>query len=411
MDSTSEQTESNDINHIKEKVKNKLQEYEELKCLFNLSNASLRYKRNMSLICQERIEKNLNINPNKNNYYSGKNASINVFNLKSLMDDVFGDYIAKHNINIKEELKKMEEEKIEKEEEKNKMGNSKKGYGSVKPKKSKNLKDQVENNQNDGRKNKKNTSVYVINDKKYKTKPGPISNCKRKSVLENKKENKKDSKENKENKEKNKENNDNTKKVEEKKKNNILVVINTREKNRDKKEKNMKKEVENNILITDKNTKILNITPKNNNVMISTNFINSVKDDFNQENIQNKYNTAEKYNSRFLGIKDNKITPKKLSDEIKKQKSYTYKRFGRFENKFADYNRNRFLNYRSRSKSNYEIENEKKIKNEDMKKSKSVRRLKNRRRHHRHHHFQHFKKPKRIIKISKLESFSVIQYN
>ena len=407
MDSTSEQTESNDINHIKEKVKNKLQEYEELKCLFNLSNASLRYKRNMSLICQERIEKNLNINPNKNNYYSGKNASINVFNLKSLMDDVFGDYIAKHNINIKEELKKMEEEKIEKEEEKNKMGNSKKGYGSVKPKKSKNLKDQVENNQNDGKKNKKNTSVYVINDKKYKTKPGPISNCKRKSVLENKKENKKDSKENKEN----KENNDNTKKVEEKKKNNILVVINTREKNRDKKEKNMKKEVENNILITDKNTKILNITPKNNNVMISTNFINSVKDDFNQENIQNKYNTAEKYNSRFLGIKDNKITPKKLSDEIKKQKSYTYKRFGRFENKFADYNRNRFLNYRSRSKSNYEIENEKKIKNEDMKKSKSVRRLKNRRRHHRHHHFQHFKKPKRIIKISKLESFSVIQYN
>ena len=145
--------------------------------------------------------------------------------------------------------------------------------------------------------------------------------------------------------------------------------------------------------------------------MISTNFINSVKDDFNQENIQNKYNTAEKYNSRFLGIKDNKITPKKLSEEIKKQKSYTYKRFGRFENKFADYNRNRFLNYRSRSKSNYEIENEKKIKNEDMKKSKSVRRLKNRRRHHRHHHFQHFKKPKRIIKISKLESFSVIQYN
>ena len=45
---------------------------------------------------KERIEKNLNINPNKNNYYSGKNASINVFNLKSLMDDVFGDYISKY---------------------------------------------------------------------------------------------------------------------------------------------------------------------------------------------------------------------------------------------------------------------------------------------------------------------------
>ena len=114
MDSTSEQTESSEINLVKEKVNKKLQDYNELKCLFNLSNASLRYKRDMTLICQERIEKNLNMNPDKNNYYSGNNTSVNVFNLKHLLVEVFGDYISKHNINIKEELRKMEEQKEEK---------------------------------------------------------------------------------------------------------------------------------------------------------------------------------------------------------------------------------------------------------------------------------------------------------
>ena len=114
MDSTSEQTESNDSNLIKEKVKNKLQGFAEFKCLYSLSNASLRYKRNLALICQERIEKNLNMNPSKNNYYSGKNPAVNVFNLKHLLVDVFGDYITKHNINLKEELRKIEEEKEEK---------------------------------------------------------------------------------------------------------------------------------------------------------------------------------------------------------------------------------------------------------------------------------------------------------
>ena len=112
MDSTSEQTEASELNNLaKDKLQKKLQDYNELKCLFNLSNASLRYKRNMALICQERIEKNLNMNPSKNNYYSGKNTAINVFNLKHLLVDVFGDYISNHNINISEELRKMEEEK------------------------------------------------------------------------------------------------------------------------------------------------------------------------------------------------------------------------------------------------------------------------------------------------------------
>ena len=115
MDSTSEQTEASEFNNLaREKAQKKLQEYNELKCLFNLSNASLRYKRNMALICQERIEKNLNMNPSKNNYYSGKNTAVNVFNLKHLLVDVFGDYITKHNINLKEELRKIEEETEEK---------------------------------------------------------------------------------------------------------------------------------------------------------------------------------------------------------------------------------------------------------------------------------------------------------
>lgn len=52
MDSTSEQTGSAETNSVNEKVKSKLREYAELKCLYNLSNAALLFKRNISLICQ-----------------------------------------------------------------------------------------------------------------------------------------------------------------------------------------------------------------------------------------------------------------------------------------------------------------------------------------------------------------------
>ena len=41
MDSTSEQTGSAETNSVNEKVKSKLREYAELKCLYNLSNAAL----------------------------------------------------------------------------------------------------------------------------------------------------------------------------------------------------------------------------------------------------------------------------------------------------------------------------------------------------------------------------------
>ena len=60
-----EKNELSEKDKINEKVKNKLKEFSELKCLYNISNVSLRFKRNISLIIQERVEKNLNMNPKK----------------------------------------------------------------------------------------------------------------------------------------------------------------------------------------------------------------------------------------------------------------------------------------------------------------------------------------------------------
>ena len=388
MDSTSEQTESTtEINPVNEKVKNKLREYAEFKCLYNLSNATLLFKRNISLICQERIEKNININPKTNNYYSAKNTSLNVFNLKNLMKDVFGEYISKHNVDIEQEVKKMELEK----EEKMKLG---KKYGSKMQKKFmaiKAIQDQTENNVKvgDKRKNRKNYNYYVVQEKKKsKEKNKPlnnnvvISNCKRKSALEKKAKN------------------ENENKKEEEKSNN-LVIINSRDKNKPKIIKKEEKEE-----ISDKN-KITN----------NNNFITSVKNDF--KNKDDKFiiidNVSGLREPKILVNKEKlRTTPKKKRNdiEIKKQKSYTYKRHGKYEiiKNPDERSVNRYLNYRSRSKSNNKSGKKEKI--ETLKKSSSAKKLNNRRRnHHRHHHFQHFKKPKRIINISKLDSFSIIQFN
>ena len=76
-------------------------------------------------------------------------------------------------------------------------------------------KNKIENIQNEGDKRRqKNTSVYVIDDKKYKIKPGQMGNCKRKSVLDKQKD--KENKEIKENKEvnDNKENKENKENIE-----------------------------------------------------------------------------------------------------------------------------------------------------------------------------------------------------
>ena len=405
MDSTSEQTESTEINQVNEKVKNKLREYAELKCLYNLSNAALLFKRNISLICQERIEKNININPKTNNYYSGKNTSMNVFNLKNVMKDVFGEYISKHSINIDQEVKKMELEN----EEKRKLG---KKYGSIMQKKFmaiKAIQDQTENNVKvgDKRRNRKNYNYYVVQEKKKSKEKNNkpvnnvvISNCKRKSALEKKAKN------------------ENENKKEEEKSNN-LIIINSRDKNKPKIVKKEEKKDEKNEEASDKNKKI-DDTQKNkeqsNKVNNNNTFINSVKN----ENKDDKFNISDNISGlrepRIMVNKEIiKTTPKKKRNEpeIKKQKSYTYKRHGRheFTQNLEGRSVNKYLNYRSRSKSNKKSETKKEL--EILKKSSSVKKMKNKRhrRHHRHHHFQHFKKPKRIINISKLDSFSIIQFN
>ena len=113
---------NNNKNKINEKVKNKLKDYSELRCLYNLSNGGVRFKRNISLIVRERIEKNINKNPGKNNYYSEQNPSCDVFNLKNLVQSIFDEYVKRNNIDVKTELTKMEAELEEKREQ---MGKNK----------------------------------------------------------------------------------------------------------------------------------------------------------------------------------------------------------------------------------------------------------------------------------------------
>lgn len=401
MDSTTEQTESTEVNPINEKVKQKLKEFTEFKCLYNLSNAALLFKRNISLLCQERIEKNLNINPKRNNYYSGKNSSKDVFNLKNIREDIFGEYISKHNINIEEEVKKMELEK----EEKQKMG--KKGGSKMekKYKAIKAVKDQTENNIKDGKKARKNYNYYVVNDNKKpkgnnnnNVKMEIISNCKRSSVLD-----------------KNAKKENGQKKEEDKNKN--IIIINSRDRNKSrnvKKEEKKEEKVDN----SDKNIKNENTSKKKNleRNRSKNNFISSIKSDFikngDEKKIPKESENLSKY-SRFLNKKENKTSPKKKNNEneIKKQKSYTYRRQERFGKNKSGVALNRFLNY-SRSKSNKKIEKKDTLSEvEGLKKSKSWRKFKNKKHYHRHHHFQHFKKPKRIIAVSKLDSFSIISFN
>ena len=165
MDSNTEQNESKEQNMINEKVKNKLKEYSKLRCLYNLSNSALMYKRNISLICQERTEKSLNLNPNNNNYYSGSNSSVDVFDLKTIIQNLFGDYIEKHNIDIEKEVIKAEEER----DERIRKGKEKKPYGSEMQKKLMAKKKQIENIQKAGEQqnSRKNHNVYVIKDSRY----------------------------------------------------------------------------------------------------------------------------------------------------------------------------------------------------------------------------------------------------
>lgn len=145
---------------IDEKVKNKLKDFNELKCLYNLSNDALRFKRNISLIIQERVERSLYINPKKNNYYTAQSPSTNIFNVKSIVNNVFGDYIKSHNINLEEEVKK---ELIDKKLNKD----PKKELGSEMQKKYM-MKKEEKNNENPNRRSKKNYNLIIVEDKKRK---------------------------------------------------------------------------------------------------------------------------------------------------------------------------------------------------------------------------------------------------
>ena len=408
MESNSEKNILPEEKVINEKVKNKLRQYTELKCLYNISNAALLFKRNISLICQERVEKNLNLNVKRNNYRSGKNPSFNVFNLKDIIQEVFGEYISKHNIVIQQEVEKMELEK----EEKEKIG--KKQFGSKMQKKFmaiKAIKEQTENNEKNGvvRRNRKNYNYYVVQEKKKskekndKLKQIIVNNCKRKSALD-------------------KETNvtDINKKDEGKPKN--LMVVNRRNKikiisNRkeEKKEKEKNEEKKDEIVIE-------NSKRKNNENIIQNekdnNFINVIKNDF-RENYRNERfakteNTTLSKENNIYKKEGRATTPKKRKAiKIKKQKSYTFRR-EKFQTNInpEEEKAGRYSNYRNRNKSYKRIEkNQTEKDDESKKKSRSAKKMIKRRRHHRHHHFQHFKKPKRILDISKLDSFSIIQIN
>ena len=160
----SEKVDSVEMSQINEKVKNKLKEYAEFKCLYNLSNGAVRFKRNISLIVQERVEKNLHKNPTKNNYYTSQNPSTDVFKIKTLIEPVFGEYIKRNNIDIPAEVEKME---ADLEEKRQQMGKNK-IFASNAQKKNKNKKkgpSQANEDGSDGKRKRNNYALYVINDK------------------------------------------------------------------------------------------------------------------------------------------------------------------------------------------------------------------------------------------------------
>ena len=501
---------------INEKAKNKLKEYSELKCLYHLSNGGVRYKRDISLIIRERIEKNLNKNQGKNNYYTEKNPSSDVFNLKNLIQSLFGDYIQKNNIDVKTEVTKME---AELEEKRQQMGKNK-AYVSNKQKKNiakKKEKEQVNNNNNENgsdiKRNRRNYALYVINDKRKKKsseqndklKPEVSNNnnknYKRKPLLIEKKEKEKEENENKKIEEENNNNNNNkennniteseksesnndNKNIIEKEKENERIIkrdnnkkdTNKEEINEDniketitdiiKKTINKKKTREKKEDNNDKINKTMNSAsckdirikiPKINKdkLKLNFNFINSIQNNFKESrNNDDKYITTEhrsfarpkNFMKKVNNINNiNSPIKKMIENETRKYNSYRKKRdiisdlpiknIIENENEAKKYytyrkknnnddlidqpmeeKKGRLQNYRNRSKSNKKTEKKEKVIiniPEDIIKSRSVKKskLKKQKKHHRHHHFYHFKKPQRIVAISNIDSFSIMNFN
>jgi len=94
----SKETEEN--KEINEKVAKKLREMQELRIIFNIPNCTLRFKHNLSQIIQERIEKNIDLNKTKNNYYTKANPTTDIFDLGSIITNMFNPYLKSHHIEM-----------------------------------------------------------------------------------------------------------------------------------------------------------------------------------------------------------------------------------------------------------------------------------------------------------------------
>ena len=102
---------------INEKVAKKLREMQELRIIFNIPNCTLRFKHNLSQIIQERIEKNIDLNNSKNNYYTKANPTTDIFDLGSIITNMFNPYLKSHHIDMNSEIDKYEKEKNDLEKE------------------------------------------------------------------------------------------------------------------------------------------------------------------------------------------------------------------------------------------------------------------------------------------------------
>ena len=109
-------------NTFSSKVKSKLEEYSKLKFLYN-KTGNLLFKRNLTLLLQNRITQSLNSSSN--------NSSINLFSIPNIIEQIYGDYIRRHNLNITEEMIKFQKAKELKIQEYNSNTHkikSKRGY-------------------------------------------------------------------------------------------------------------------------------------------------------------------------------------------------------------------------------------------------------------------------------------------
>ena len=172
---------------LKEKVSKKLREFKELRSILEIPNCTLRFKHSISQIIQERIEKNIEINTSINNYYTKANPNTNVFDLGSIINNMFNPYLKNHHIDINLEIEKYEKERDEREQEN--LKNKEKKYGikmkEILLKKKENNENNKEQEEGNNKRNRRHHNYYVVDEKKNIPKEkGKIektmTNCRRK---------------------------------------------------------------------------------------------------------------------------------------------------------------------------------------------------------------------------------------